>query len=412
MIKKVSYTLILLIVVQLSTAQSIYDWRGPGRSGVYQEGNLLKEWPDEGPGLIWAVEDLPAGHSSVSIGNNKLYLTGIEDTMDVLFALDMEGNILWKTPYGRAWTNSYSESRATPTLEGNRIYVSSAMGDIACVNAENGTIIWHMKAIEELEGAYPRWGLAESLLLFEDKVFFTPGGDQTTMVALDKMTGKMIWKSESLKDDPSFTSPLLINYSGQHYIIQVTTDYIFSVNPDNGDILWKFDYGQYKGGRNNNTNTPLYENGRIFVTSGYNHKSVMLELSPDGRSVSLAWLDSTLDVHHGGVVKVGDYIYGSSWEHNRMGNWVCLNWETGEIMYEKEWYNKGSIIAADGMLYCYEEKTGNLALVEAKPDDFKVVSSFKNDKGYGPYWSHPVIHKGILYVRHGDALMAYEIKSK
>lgn len=414
--KQFIYTFLLFsIITNYIASQEISDWRGPGRTGVYDEAGLLKHWPENGPELLWFIDSiLPSGYSSVSIANQTIYLTGNDNMQDVLIAIDMNGKIKWQTVYGKSWENSYSESRSTPTIEGDRVYVSSGTGEVVCLNGNNGEIIWKIDAMKKFSGKFHRWGIAESILLYENKVFFTCGGNKTTMVALDKMTGETIWQSISLNDKPSYASPLLIERTGKKQIINVTTTYVIGVNPENGKIIWKFNFGEYlnENGYNNQTNTPLYFDGKIYVTSGYNHKSVMLDLSADGKSVSLAWVDTVLDVHHGGVVKVGNYIYGANWEHNRMGKWICLDWNTGEVKYEEEWINKGSIISAENMLYCYEEKTGNIALVNAIPDEFKVISSFQVPFGNGPYWSHPVIHNGVLYLRHGDALMAYYIKEK
>ncbi|MHC1702653.1 MAG: PQQ-binding-like beta-propeller repeat protein [Tenuifilaceae bacterium] len=393
-------------------SQVISEWRGIGRTGVYNETGLLKEWPAGGPNLLWSIENLPKGNSSVAVAHNMLFATGVIDGNDVLVAMDLNGSIKWQKTYGRAWAESYPESRCIPTIDGNWIYVSSGYGDLACINAMNGEFRWTRKASEEYHGTYGRWGLAESLLIVGDKVFFTTGGGKTAMIALDKATGKTIWTTESLNDAPSYTSPIMIERGGKKIVVNVTTNYIFGVSVEDGKILWKFDFGSYAEQRNNNINSPTYSDGFIHVTSGYNHKSVMLKLSDDATSVSLAWVDSVLDVHHGGVVKVGDYIYGSNWTHNTMGNWVCLDWKTGKVMYEKTWINKGSIIAADGLLYCYEEKSGNIALVKPTPDDFVVISSFKITKGSGPHWAHPVINNGVLYVRHGEALMAFDILKK
>jgi len=409
--KNLFFTTLLLALSIQNVAQNFSQWRGIDRTGVYSdEKGLLKEWPESGPKMLWSHDSIPNGYSSVSIANNTIYLTGIVDTMDVVLALDMNGKELWQTAFGRAWDGSYQNSRATPTIGKNRIYISSGKGDIACLNAKNGKIIWLVKASEEYGGTYGRWGLAESLLIDKNNVFYTPGGNQTTMIALNKKTGELAWKSESLKDGPSYTSPLMIHKNKKKLIITSTKSYIIGVQPEDGSILWKFDFVKYKKRRNNYTNTPLYYDGGLFVTSGYNHASVKLKLADDLNSVSLMWVDSILDIHHGGAVKIGHYIYGANWEHNRMGKWVCLNWNTGKVMYETEWKNKGSIISADGMLYCSEEKTGYIALVKVDPKKFKVISSFKIPKGNGPYWAHPVIDKGILYVRHGAALMAYKIK--
>lgn len=418
-------TIILLTLINVGFCQTTSEWRGIGRTGVYNETGLLKKWPENGPQLLWSVKGLPKGNSQVAIGKNMLYLTGTKDSMEVLMAFDMKGTKLWETPYGRAWTASFPESRCTPTIDNDKIYVTSGKLDAACVDAISGKVIWAVKVNEKYEGVYGMWGKAESPIVLEDKVFFTPNGNKTTMIALDKLTGKTVWTSESVKDNASkvssnnsqfnssYVSPLLINRNGKPLIVGLTEDFVFCVSPNDGKILWKFNYGESAGSPdrwNIQVNTPLYWNGGIFVCNGYNHSSVMLDLSEDGLSVKQRWSENVLDTHIGGDVRVGSYIYGSDWENNSKGKWVCLDWNTGKVMYETDWICKGEIISADGMLYCYEEKTGNIALVKASPEKFEVISSFKVPLGSGVHWSHPVINQGILYIRHMDALMAYNIK--
>lgn len=409
------FLVILMLFISFnSKAQEAFQWRGENRDGHFTATNLLKEWPENGPELLWYNDSIPNGYASVSVGNNTIFTTGKVDSLDYLIAFSLQGKEIWRTAFGRAWDGSYTESRSTPTIEGNRVYVSSGMGDIACVNAENGEIIWDMKAIDRFEGVYHKWGISESLLIVDDKVFFTPGGDKTSMVALDKMTGVTEWTSIPLGDYPSYVSPIVVERGNKKIIVTCMSKYIIGLDATNGNMLWNFNYAAFatKNGRNNQTNSPLYSSGNLFFTSGYNHRSLMLSLSEDGERIFYEWSDSVLDVHHGGVVKVGDYIYGANWDGNRSGKWVCMNWNTGNVMYETEWKNKGSIITADNMLYCYDEKYGNIALVEAKPEEFKIISSFEVPYGKGPHWSHLVIHGGILYVRHGNALMAYDIAEK
>lgn len=413
--KKITLLAIVLIFGSLTIiAQVIDEFRGLGRTGVYNETNLLKEWPIDGPEMLWSLENIPVGHSSITSAYNTLYLTGKRDSIDVLIAVDLDGKIKWQTDYGRAWNASFPNSRSTPTIENERVYVSSGFGDLVCVNALSGEIIWQVNASEKHEGTYGRWGIAESLLILDEKLFFTCGGNKTTTIALDKMTGDIIWMSESLKDNPSYTSPLIVQNEEAKIIVNVTENYIFGLNPENGEIFWKFSFGAFAGGKwlaNIHTNTPIFDDGKLFVTSGYDHRNVMLNLTKDLKKAFFAWTDDVLDTHHGGVVKIGDYIYGPNWEHNRMGHWVCMEWNTGKIVYETEWMNKGSIVAADGLLFCYEEKDGFIGIAKATPDEFKIISSFQVPLGNkGPYWSHPKIKDGILYVRHGDALMAYKIK--
>jgi outer membrane protein assembly factor BamB len=409
------YLIILtLFFTSLANAQVIGQWRGLDRSGIYPETGLLKIWPENGPELLWMIKDLPKGNSSVVVVGDTYYLTGNADSVDVLVAIDNNKKIKWKTRYGKSY-ESYPESRSTPTIEGDRIYVSSGTGNVACISALNGKILWNVDSKEKFGCAPGKWGVAESLLLFKDMVFYTTGGNKTTMVALNKITGELVWTSDTIGDKRGYVSPVLIQRGGKNLIVTVTERHIVALDANNGKILWKFDYSSYSdppGKRTINITAPLFSEGKVFVTSGYNHKAVMLNLSEDASKVTLEWTDSILDNHHGGVVLINGFIYGSNWIDNGRGNWCCIDWKTGKKMYENKWITKGSIISADGMLYCYEEKTGNLALVKPNQEKFELVSSFKITNGTGVHWAHPVINKGILYVRHGECLMAYNIKDK
>lgn len=394
-------------------AQEISEWREENRTGISAETGLLKSWPAGGPTLVWSNLDLSRGHSSVSFGNNKIYTTGFSGKDDILYALDMNGKIVWQTVFGRAWTQSNPESRATPTVEGNRVYCSSGSGDLACIDGTTGKIIWSYKASELHKGTFGSWGIAESLLIDGDKVFYSPGGPETMTIALNKTTGNLIWKSASLNDKPGYVSPVIINFAGKKMIINVSLGHVFAVDPSTGDIIWKV---AHLAGDSRwdliKCVTPLFDNGRVYVTGGYDTGGMMIDIAKDGKSAKVAWTDQVLDVHHGGVVLVNGYIYGSNWLSNGDGNWCCIEWNTGKKMWEEHWKNKGSIIAADGLLYIYDERSGFSGLLTPNPDKFDLVSSFKFKGGSGPYWAHPVIHNGVLFLRHGEALMAYDIKEK
>jgi outer membrane protein assembly factor BamB len=406
--------------VVISDDQSISEWREEERTGVSAESGLLKSWPDGGPELVWSNAELPKGHSSVSFGNNTIYLTGNDGQNDILVALDAFGKIKWKTPYGTSWNATNPESRCTPTVEADRVYVSSGSGEIACVNGISGEIVWSIKASEKYKGTFGEWGIAESLLIDGQKVYFTPGGQETMTVAFDKNSGNEIWKSKSLNDGPAYVSPILIDYAGKKLIINVSLHYIYAVDASNGDILWNIDHTKAIDSKKSTAIwpdaplikcvTPVYHDGKIYVTGGYDHGSILLDLNEDGSNVSVVWTDSDLDVHHGGVVLVNGYLFGSNWLSNSDGNWCCLDWNTGKKIYEEHWKCKGSIISAEGMLYVYDEKSGFVGLVRATPEKFDLISSFRVKGGTGPYWSHPVINNGRLYIRHGEYLAVYLIK--
>ncbi len=407
--------------VDLSTSQAISEWREEERTGVSSETGLMKSWPESGPALIWMNKDLPNGYSSLTFGNGLIYLTGQDGQNDVLVAVDGIGKIKWQTPYGRSWNGASPETRCTPTVEGDKVYLSSGFGDIACVNGISGEIIWSAKASELYKGTYGEWGIAESLLIDGQKLYFSPGGPETMTIALDKTNGNLVWKSRSLNDAPAYVSPVLIDYAGKKMIVNVSLHNIYSVDASDGTILWKINHTEALDSRKSvavwpdapliKCVSPVYHEGNIYVTGGYDHGSIMLSLNPDGTGVSVKWTDTELDVHHGGVVLADGYIYGSNWLSNSDGNWCCLEWNSGKKMYEQSWKCKGSIIAADGMLYIYDEKSGFVGLVKPDPAKFNLVSSFKVGEGTGPYWAHPVVHNGNLFIRHGKVLMVYNIKA-
>jgi outer membrane protein assembly factor BamB len=323
--------------IQLINDQKISEWREENRTGVSAETGLLQSWPEAGPEMIWSNVDLPKGHSSVSFGNNTIYLTGNEEQNDILVALDAHGRIKWQTPYGRAWNESNPESRCTPTVEGDRVYVSSGSGDLACIDAISGEIIWSLKASEIFKGTYGDWGIAESLIIDGQKLYYTPGGPETTTIALDKNTGDLIWKSESINDAPAYVSPILIDYSGKKLIVNVSLRHIFAVDAYNGTILWKIKHLDSLNTEKSTIRwpdaplikcvTPLFHDGKIYVTGAYDHGGILLRLTDGGNNVAVAWTDTILDVHHGGVVLVDGYLYGSNWLNNNNGNWCCIEWQ-------------------------------------------------------------------------------------
>ena len=411
---KPTLTIIALFLSLIVFAQEEVGFRGVERSGHFPDKSLLKKWPEPGPELFLKIEGIGKGYSSPIVVNETIYVTGIkEDTIDMLSAYTLDGEMLWDVPYGRSWVRSYIDSRSTPTFQDGKLYVSSGTGQLSCIDAKTGRNIWSVNAVEKYEGEIHRHGDSEVPLVVGNLVVYLVGGEKYTMVAFDKDTGTEVWKAKSLSGAKSYASPTLINHKGREIVLAQTTDNLVGIDPSDGSVIWSYNLIQYhlnRQGKGGQTNPPLYHKGEIFVTSGYDHPGLMFSLSEDASEIELKWRNDTLDNHHGGVLVLDGDIYGANWQNNANGKWVSVNWETGETNWENEFVNKGSIITADDMLYLYEEKRGNVALVQPSTDSLKVVSSFIVEEGEGPHWAHPAIFLGKLFIRHGNVLMIYDIK--
>ena len=398
----------LLLIGLLSApalAQVDSQWRGPQRDGVYPENNLLKEWPQEGPALLWAVEELGEGYSSPAVTSDRIYITGMERGTGYLFALDLEGRLLWKTEYGPEWNGSRPGARTTPTVVADRIYLMSALGRAVCVGSD-GKVIWTVDMAEEFGARNIEWGMTESPLVDGDRVFFTPGGRAAMVVALDRHTGNTVWVSEGNGQKSGYCSPCLVKHGGLNLLLTMTAQALVGIDSATGEMLWSqkhiTDYDV-------NANTPLYHDGYVYINSGYGTGGQMFKLSADGKGIERIWTQAAPDSQMGAVILKDGHIYGSG--HNRRG-WHCVEWQTGKVRYSaRAVSSKGSLILADGMLYGYRER-GDMILVRPDTGKFEVVSAFKIRKGSGEHWAHPVIEDGRLYVRHGAALLVFDIRNR
>lgn len=395
-------------------AQTASGWRGNGRSGFYAESSLLRIWPEAGPALLWETEGIGTGFSSTTVASDAVYITGKKDENEVLTAFSQDGKKLWETVYGKIGTSNYPDSRSTPTFYNNKIYVVSGQGDMVCV-AKDGKIVWTVNYFQKYASEPPRFGISESPLIVDNKVIATPGGSQAAMVAFNPDNGKIMWETPSINEGTQYVNPLLIEEGGRKMIVTLTTGHIIGVNPTDGKLLWKFNYeavNDVQTGRRNHINTPVYRDGFLLAANGYGQAAVKIRINWNGTTPDLVWKNTDLTPHVGGMVLSGNHIYSTTHDNNSQGRWICVDWTTGKTSWITLWYNKGSIIAADGMLYLYEEKTGHVGLAKPDPEKLDVVSEFIIAKGTGPYWAHPAIDKGRLFVRHGDYLAVFSLKQK
>lgn len=401
--RAVTFATILIFTSVSILAQTPTKWRGPNGNGVYDETGLLKEWPASGPEIIWSYDALGEGHSSPAIANGLIYLSGMEGETGFVYALTPDGNLKWKKSYGEEFHESYPGSRSTPVIAGDLLYIYSGKGDLTCMDAGSGDIKWQKNAFDDFDGKNIRWGVTETVVVDGDKVYFTPGGKKNNVVALNRLTGEVIWSSPGKGEVSAYCTPLLVDLPSRKLLVTHTADHIIGVDTKDGKMLWSY---PFTNRWQVHANTPIFYKGDLFCFSGYGQGGVKLNLSEDGSKVEKAWFNEHLDSRIGGMVVLDGYLYGSG-DNNR--EWRCVNWETGEETYASKDIGKGVVIADDNMLYCYSDR-GELGLAKATSEEFNLVSKTRVELGSAQHWSHPVINNGRLYLRHGNTLLVYKIK--
>jgi outer membrane protein assembly factor BamB len=399
--KKVFFIIAILLPGML-IAQKNAQWRGENRNGVYHETGLLKVWPAGGPQLVWKYEGLGGSFASVAIANGKIYLTGQTDDKLILYVLDLEGKLITQKEVGREWTTNHTGTRCTVVVNEGKLYIGNSLGQLFCLDETTLKEIWNKNMLTDFDGKNIMWGMTESPLIVGEKIFLTPGGAKNNMVALNKNTGALIWSSPGEGSPSSYCSPLYISDQSVPMVVTCTRDHIIAFNANTGDKLWSH---PQKNQRDIHPNTPMYSDGMIFSITGYRGGAMLLRLKDGGKAVEQVWKNDEMDNQMGGAIRVGDYVYASGHNNNF---WFCVDWKTGATKYKERELSPCNVIFADGMLYCYSE-TGVMGLVKPDPNKFDLVSSFKVALGTGEHWAHPVIHQGILYLRHGDTLIAYKI---
>jgi outer membrane protein assembly factor BamB len=409
----------LAVVLVLSFFALAADWpqfRGPDRTDVSQETGLLKQWPKDGPKLLWTFENAGIGFSGPAIVGDRLYTMGARGADEFVFALDAKtGKELWSLKVGPLYTNGWGDGpRATPTVDGDVLYALGANGDLVCAESATGKKRWQVHYVNDLGGRVPDWGFCESVLIDGNHVICTPGGDKGTLAALDKKTGKTVWRSADLKDGAAYSSIIAVEVGGLRQYVQMTDGGVVGVAAKDGRLLWSSELAQ------NGTAivpTPIFHDNHVYVASGYGAGGGLLKLTTaqDKTSAEKVWANKLMVNHHGGVLRVGEHVYGYS--DNR--GWVCQEFRTGKAAWaEKGKLGKGSLTCADGRLYLYDEDNGVCALIAASPmgwsehGRFKIPRETKLDRKSGGIWTHPVVANGRLYLRDQDLLFCFEVQAR
>ena len=397
--------LIALITVaifsQCTSKQEIAQWRGPDRNGIYPEKNLLTQWPDSGPKLLWKYDELGSGYASAAVTSNRVYTVGAIDSINYIFTFDTGGKLLWKKKLGPEWMSQWPGMRSSPVIYKGLGYALSGLGVLYCFNAENGDIIWQKDIKKEYNGLCVEGFFCENLVIDGDKLFCTPAGADAYVVALNRKTGDLIWKTKGTNDSTAFASPILIELGGKKFFVNQTKKFLFSVNAETGELAWKYKLNDFPM-----PGTPFFRNGYLYAVDSWKSGGLMLKLSDDGSSVKEVWRSAAIASQQGDMVVLGDRMYGNG---SKGRKFACCDFSTGNEIFSdstKAWIN--NIVSAENLLYCYDIK-GEFKLLRPTEKGFDKVGSFKVKGGTGYHCSHPVIKDGRLYVRHDNSLFVYDI---
>lgn len=396
------------------------QWRGPDRTGISKETGLLKQWPTEGPKQLWKVAGLGDGYSTPSFSGGKIFTVGTKMKDEFLIVLDgKDGKRIGDVKIGVV-TGGYGAPKSTPTIDNGFAYVISSNGNFACVDIKEMKIKWEKDFKKDFGGRSGGWAYTESPLIDGDNVIVTPGGDTATLVALKKTTGDVVWKAavtgleakaggkkgkNAAYSTAGYSSIIKANVQGQPQYIQFLSGGVVGISAKDGKFMWHYDD---PANGTANCSTPLFNDNAVFAASAYGTGGGRADISKmnDDFKAEQKYFVKKLQNHHGGMVMVDGYIYGTS------GSLMCVDFKTGEVMWDDRSVGKGSVTFADGHLYVRGEN-GKVALVEANPKKYVEKGQFTQpDRSKQAAWPHPVVVGGKLYLRDWDTLFCYDLKAK
>ena len=406
----------LLLTCGPARAHDWPQWRGPNRDGISHETGFRKEWPKEGPALIWRASGIGRGYSTPAVAGERLYLMGSEglenEFVEALSTQD--GKKIWSTRLGPVGNPkqqpNFPTARSTPTVDGDRLYALSSDGDLACLDTHNGRVQWKKNLRQDFGGKPGHWAYAESPLVDGDTLVCTPGGSEATLLALNKNSGAVIWKCALPEgDDAAYSSPILVEAGGTRQYVQLLQKGLVGVDARTGRFLWR--YSKPVSVFDANIPTPVAGEGVIYAgAAGTGGGAVQLSVEDGKVQPKPLYFGPKYPTAIGGAVKVGNYLYGTTGQALQ-----CAEFATGQIKWEERSIAPGSLCYADGLLFLHGED-GEVALVEASPEDYHEKGRFSppdqpaKANSMEKAWAYPVAVNGRLYIRDHDSLWCYNVK--
>jgi outer membrane protein assembly factor BamB len=384
------------------------EFHGPGRTNISPETGLLKNWPKDGPPLVWKYSPCGEGYSGVSVADDMIFTAGDINDREMVIALNPDGKLLWQTANGEPWLGASPGSRTTPTYHEGILYQMNPNGRLGAFRAKTGEAVWAVDLKERFDAKFGVWALAENVIVDGDRVFCMPGGPKGRVVALDKNSGKTLWVNTQIEHTAAYCSPVIAEYGGVRQLITMTQKSVVGVNVANGELVWSAPFVPKSP---QNALTPVFQDGYVFVACGHSSGGTVMKVDMAAKTAATVWYREDLDNCHGGAVLLDGKLFGCGC---RLGgkNFYCVDFLTGRTIQLDKTLGKVGISAADGMLYCLNHQ-GTMSLLGVKSDGFEIVSQFDlPHKPANSYLAHPVICGGRLYLRCEQELFAYDIRAK
>ena len=431
--KKNRLQFVMMLVILVTTGMNLFaqdwpQWRGAQRDGVLKKADINLDWTAKKPPLAWTFNQAGSGYSAPTIAGTTLYVLGGADGKDFAIAIDVQtGKQKWKQDLGDLFVEARGNGGyGSITVDGDKLYFIRSGGQIHCLSATDGKMIWQKDFIKDLGGRrMANWGFSESPLVDGNLVICTPGGDAGTIIALDKNTGNTVWRSKEWTDPSGYSSVIVAEVDGIRQYIQHANKGVAGVSAKDGKLLWKVDNPTYSAGRGASAviPTPIFQDNIVYITNGYNCGNMGIKLTREGDNIKAEsiYANRNLENQHGGVVLINGYIYGHSERASTPGDsWVCQNFKNGEIVWSKSTQEagigKGSIIGVNDRLICFDMQRGTVAVIAASPDGWKEFGRIEIPERTtiqtmdNHLWTHPVIANDKLFIRDHDLLFCFDLK--
>ncbi|MEK7752632.1 MAG: PQQ-binding-like beta-propeller repeat protein [Acidobacteriota bacterium] len=383
------------------------EFHGPGRTNISPDRGLLKQWPEGGPRLLWTYSQCGKGYSGVVIAEGMIFTAGDFGREEMLLALDMNGNLLWKSPNGDAWRGASPGSRATPIYSDGAVYHMNPGGRLAAYEARSGRQLWAVDLKSRFDARHGIWAFAENVIVDGEKLLCMPGGPAGRIVALDKHTGQTLWANTEIEHSAAYCSGVVVTHGGVRQLITMTQRSVVGVDVEDGRLVWS---APFVPASPQNALTPVFRDGCVFVACGHSSGGTLLKIDPASRTASPVWHRPDLDDCHSGALLVEGRLYGCAC---RMGgrNFYCIDFKTGETIKLDETMGKVGITCADGMIYALNHQ-GTISLLAITPRGFETAGRFELEKKpANSYLAHPVVCGGRLYIRCDQDLYAYDVRA-